>query len=336
MAELLNNYDTGAEHEYIVIGNSRLEGNIKVGEFRNNLLDAIKSILIVRREKPSAIIFHSLPPRIYQLFYLFQFPLGVKKYIAVWGGEINHRYDNTLMKRTKRLIDILFFRRMTGYITALNADYSKIKDLFGGCGDWINLPAIYPSNIISSTNFRERVAVKNILIGASNLKRNRHIDVINKIASMPVPDDAIYHFPFSYGGEEKGYLESVKAVAVEKLNGQAIFYESFMPFEEYLNFLSKMDAAFFISTAQQGLGNINQLIAFGAQIYVEKGSDIDKFYGNLDIILFDWNKVDFEIADREILYSNHQKILAHQSLDVCIERMRDFFSGIPGVIIVRT
>lgn len=326
MAELLSNNDTGAEHVYIVIGNSRLEGGIKVSELNNNFLDAIKSILIVRREKPSAIIFHSLPRRFYKLIYLIPLIVNTKKYLVVWGGEINHiAYDNNLRQRISRLINKMFIRQMDGYVSGLESDYLKISKVFGGNGTWINLPALYPSNIIANVKYKQRCNIKNIMIGASNLKRNMHLDVINKLASMPVPEDVLYHFPFSYGDASESYKNMVKQLAAEKLNDQVIFYDAFMPFDDYLLFLRKMDCAFFISEEQQGLGNINQLIASGAQVFVRKNSDIDKFFRSLDIVLFDFVDFCYRIPDPEILFSNHKKISAHQSLEASILKMKDFF-----------
>ena len=101
----------------------------------------------------------------------------------------------------------------------------------------------------------------NILLGHSGFPNDNHISVLKKLKKY-ADQNICVHIVLSYG--DAGYIEKVKQYAVETLGGKANIISERMPYDEYLEMLSKIDVAVLDGTKSYALGNL------GALLFLEK------------------------------------------------------------------
>ena len=96
---------------------------------------------------------------------------------------------------------------------------------------------------------------------------NNHIDAINRISYLK-EDDVKIICPLSYGN--KKHAATVIKRGKEVFGDKFIPLTTFIPLEEYLEILSKIDIAIFNHWRQQAVGNITTLLGLGKTVYIRK------------------------------------------------------------------
>jgi dTDP-N-acetylfucosamine:lipid II N-acetylfucosaminyltransferase len=310
-------------HDFIAIGdNFGLESD-EINIIPENFLNVLK--LLISFKKYDKIIFHSLPTKYALAFFAFSlfFTTKEKLYLVLWGGEVHH-IDNSFIQKIKSKLTSIFMKNMHGFITYLKSDFDLAVKCSNNTGAiFCDLEGFYPSNAISGLK-PNRSHYLRVLIGSSALERNNHIEIIDRLKNLPAPTKTIvFYIPLSYGDVE--YAHKIKTYAEKKLkkeNVEAIF--NFMAIDKYTDFLSTVDAAIFGHEGQQGMGNIKNLLGFGAKIYLNINSDSYRYLTELGFNINNYKNLE-HISNREIDYSNVLVAKEHFSIKRMAIKQEIFF-----------
>lgn len=285
-ARMVEGGTQGSQNEFLFIGDDCGIGdgfNYTIG--RRSFWYGVKFCFLAK--KYSSIIFHSTPSKYLILFLIFRFLLfrSVRIYFVLWGGEFNFSNKSRVRGLLIVLLNKLAMKCSDGFVTYLKSDYDKAVQFSGNCrAKWIDIEGVYPSNVLSST-MPSRSSICRILIGASALERNKHLEIIDRLAKIPMAGEVEYIIPLSYGNQV--YAEKVVQYAGAMLTGNLRPLYDFMHRDEYLGLLSTIDVAFFNNEGQQGMGNIRNLLGFGAQVFLNPRSDSYRYFLNLELKVFD-------------------------------------------------
>lgn len=188
--------------------------------------------------------------------------LYLKTYWIMWGGDFYHqeRYSNAQ-------VDVM--RNVSFLIAMTDESVAFVREKYGAIGKHIRC-FVYPSNIVyphaEKLNFQKRIDNINLLVGNSGVESNNHIAVFNMLSHKNL-DNVNVCSVLSYPARNEYINEVIK-------QGKLIFGSRFNPivdfmsYEDYLDFISKIDVAFFDAWRQQGMGNIVQLLNSGARVYM--------------------------------------------------------------------
>lgn len=196
-----------------------------------------------------------------------------------WGGALFYNY-----KPTKTILDI--FKNTIKVI--LNGLPPKIIKRFFAIGtanivDEIELKKIvgnvktYPMSYCTKDMYKivekeyergkEKSKCVNILVGHSGFAQDNHIENIERLSDYSKQNIKVY-FSFAYG--EREYMECVKTKAKEVFGEKAVFIEEFLPFEEYVAFLNRMDVAILDALHSTALYNLAILMQLKKKIYINR------------------------------------------------------------------
>lgn len=101
-----------------------------------------------------------------------------------------------------------------------------------------------------------------LIIGNSASPTNNHLDTIRVLENNHI--DADLFVPVSYG--DKRYISFLKN-NLKFSRGNLEFIERYMPFDEYLNFLSASDGLIMNTIRPQGFGNILMMMYLGKPVF---------------------------------------------------------------------
>ena len=114
---------------------------------------------------------------------------------------------------------------------------------------------------------------QNILIGNSLTLTNNHLDILENIKNIKLPNDRTYIVPINYGN---GFDKNILKIKAQKIPAQFKWLESFVPKLEYQELFNSITHAIFGHIRQQGMGNINICFKNGIKVYLYKDSIIYK------------------------------------------------------------
>ena len=209
----------------------------------------------------------------------------------IWGGDL---YSRNLGKKNLKWHILEFFRRpvirrIGHLVTYVPGDVELAREWYGATGKHHDC-LMYTSNI-----YREHKAITqphttiNIQIGNSAAPSNNHLEIIEKLKPFASQDVAIYA-PLSYGDDfyarkviDKGY-----SIFGEKFKPMT----TFLPFDQYLDFLGKIDIAIFNHKRQQAMGNTITLLGLGKKIYMRSDITPWSMFEKLQIKVFDVKNIE--------------------------------------------
>jgi len=270
--DFVEQHFTMADHEFRVFGDMqkypiKSRENIKVAG--RDKLKQIKAYLqlIFAMHKAKKIILHGLfNTRVTQI--LWAMPWLLKKcYWVMWGGDL---YVYSLDKRDKAWSRGEFFRRpvikkMGHFVGYIKGEYELAKKWYGVDGEYHRC-FMYTSNLCKSVQVElEADSGISILVGNSADSSNNHIEVFDKLEGYEDQDISIY-VPLSYGNSS--YAQQMILEGKKRFGDKFIPLTKFIPFEDYLKLLSKIDIAIFNHNRQQGMGNIRTLLGLGKKVYM--------------------------------------------------------------------
>ncbi|MGI2799437.1 TDP-N-acetylfucosamine:lipid II N-acetylfucosaminyltransferase [Photobacterium damselae] len=315
-----------SKHDFYYIGdNSNLDGSLLKSVVSNSFFSGFK--LLFKFRKYDKIIFHSIPAsKVAIIISMFLF-LFRNTSLVVWGGEIHHKNDN--IKSIRNLImpffEKAFIKGCQDFITYIKTDFEFIKNNINSRAKFIDLGGFYPSNLIKNDVSKLRSeqhnnSKLNVLIGSSALSRNNHFQLIDKISLF---DSSFLNviIPLSYG--DKQYAEKVKSYAIEKIGFNSVTpIFDFIPFDDYLELLKKIDIAIFDHKDQQGMGNIRYLIGIGKKVYLNKNSSSYEYLNSLGFIVFDNNEINLDVSTYRKNINLAQKLFSYE---LSISKQRKYF-----------
>ncbi|MTH54510.1 hypothetical protein GKZ89_13985 [Bacillus mangrovi] len=267
--------------------------NLKILPYNLNSILLISQYMI----KSKRIFFHGFSNNKYIDAALFFQPLLLKKsFWIIWGGDLylyksqNESIRNKIREMPRRFI----FKNIGGLITHIKGDYELAKKWYGAKGKYY-YSFMYLSNLHKK---HDDIHVKKdnkiyIQVGNSALDTNEHIEIFNKLKIYK--EEAIEIIcPLSYAHESNPnyrdkVIETGRSIFGDKFNPIV----EFLPFNEYVSLLSKVDIAIFNHKRQQAVGNITTLLGLGKKVYIrndittwdfcrEHGLKVFNANGNLD------------------------------------------------------
>ena len=289
------------EVEHLFAISLRDKTTILPHDFNHSLqIQGIKAYfdLIYHMYRSKKIILHSLFINPNILLILFLQPWLLKKcYWVVWGGDL---YKYREPKKTLRQKGFEYVRRkliqnMHGICTLVNGDYELVKKWYNTKGKHYKVIVINEEknewvNTIAESDVHQKKDGDTItlLLGNSASKANNHIDSL-KILSKFKNEKIKIICPLSYG--DRKYAEEIIRYGKSIFGEKFIPLTNFMPIEEYIKFLNTIDIGIFNNNRQQGLGNINSLLALGKKVYLR--NDTTMYHE----IKYQNNAVVFDVAD---------------------------------------
>lgn len=248
-------------------------------------------------KKGRKIILHGLWDKKIILF-LFLNPWFLKKTNwVIWGGDLysyRSRDYSSFKRKIYYKIEDYVKGNMNGYITHIKGDYELVKKWHNPKGKHYDC-FMYISNVYKEINVVEkREKTKYIQVGNSADPTNNHIEILEKLEKFKNEDIKLF-VPLSYG--DKKWADIVIKYGKEKFKDKFIPILDFMKYDDYLDFISKIDIAIFAHNRQQAVGNITSLLSMNKTVYLkstvttydmleELGIKIGKFEGINSLDLF--------------------------------------------------
>lgn len=310
------NFDP-SQHLFFVMGNTNkypVPQNNNVVVVKRNFIHKIFALLwlSILMHRSNKIILHGLfRGRIILLLYI-QRRLLKKCYWVIWGKDL---YVYNTNKRNiawsiKELIRRPVIKNIGHLVTYVRGDAALAQKWYGAIGKYEEC-IIYPSNLYSDYDIMnaEKKHI-NIQVGNSADPSNEHIEIFNMLYEFRDKNIKIY-VPLSYG--DKSNSKTVIKSGQEMFRDKFVPLTDFMPFESYLEFLSNIDIAIFNHKRQQGMGNAITLLGLGKKIYMQDGISSWDVFKELDIKVFDINKLSVDRLDPDTAESNRNKVKAYFS-----------------------
>ena len=294
--EFVDEYFGRKEHKYIFINDEEYKFGLEKKhdvEFLNSN-DDIFIILLEYMNKANKIILHGLwRDRIDVLLY-FNRELLKKCYWIMWGGDF-------YFPETKSKIRHEIIKNMGYIVSGTTEDYKLSQKWYGVRGKHIKC-FNYPSNLYKdcSITLKENDII-NIQLGNSATETNHHIEVLESLSTYKDENIKIFT-PLSYGNKE--YAKEVIEYGKDVFGDKFIALTEFMPFEEYLEFLSQIDIAIFNHRRQQAFGNIISLVGMGKKVYLNSESTLNGVMSEYGLKVFDSLNISLDLLDEQIKSNN--------------------------------
>lgn len=205
-------------------------------------------------------------------------PKYIKKIIwRTWGGSRLEKIEygsNIIKNYAYKVINSEVERRVKNFkmIGVANAvDIEALTDRFGPC-NYIKMPysrsddAIH-DNLLTLKNKTRNEETYNIIIGHSGYWQDNHIDILNRLSNYKKEKIKLYLL-LSYGDEK--YIEKVKEYAMNNWGEKVEIISDFLPFEQFAQLLSRMDAGIYSGLNSYALGNIGIMIFFNKKIFLNE------------------------------------------------------------------
>lgn len=335
---LKRNYDP-IDHGFITYGTD-ISSSVEYPDYTNDFkiidlskdnckdFNTLRSTLeILDASGIDLVILHSFTLNYLDMIYFLLHPRHTRKTVwVIWGYDLydykdrKRSYKSRLTFTLKKLVV-----RKIPYVIARSPDYKRLQQWYGSSATHINVEPLYGGGDIANAPRRSRDQASqafNIILGNSATKTNRHLDAL-EILSKYKNDDIKIHIPLSYGDAQ--YAETVKMKARSIFGEKVVFLETFMPPDEYRQYLTRMDIAIFNNNRQQALGNLAYLLATGAKIYLNDDSALWEIFNELNFTVHPINTL------REANYEEFID-LDQNELDANSQKAREIYSEEHGVM----
>ena len=284
----------------------------------------LSSALTSLIEDAEKVILHGLfSDDLINYLYLHQRFLE-KCYWVMWGGDLYGHinpvktWKNTFrIHRRRRVI-----QEMGGLITYIKGDYDLACKHYGVRGKHYE-SFMYTSNLYKDYNIKPKEhKTINILVGNSADPSNNHLEVFEKLLQYKDEDIKII-VPLSYSSQE-----NAKKVIVK---GREMFGDKFeplteyMPFEEYLKLLGKIDMAVFAHNRQQAMGNIITLLGLGKKVYIKNDITPWETFEDTGIKVFDVASVTIDLLEEDIKRENQKRVKEYFSEGNYLKQLNKLF-----------
>ncbi len=325
-----NNFDR-SNHSFLVTSgvnyvNIDEEENVKIlSNHYDGILTMLKSL-----NKMDKVILHSLGGKKLLLALFFQPWILKKCNWVIWGGDLYYyKYrQKSLKSNVYEFMRKQVIKNLGGLITPIKGDYELARKWYGAKGDYY-YSFVYPSNLYKEYNIpnTNQSNTKIIQIGNSATQTNNHLEVFEKLKLYKNEDIKII-CPLSYGDSH------IRNIVIKR--GKEIFSDKFipiidfMPYNEYLNLLSKVDIAIFNHDRQQAIGNMITLLGLGKKVYIRDDITTWDFCKEHNLKVFNISHDrsnlldDFSDIDKQV---NIENIKTNFSIEKLYESLNYIFEG---------
>jgi len=282
------------DHHYVFIDAERYDYGL-TPEHGVEFLSTIDQIFITLKDymhEAKKIILHGLWRNEICILLFYNQDLLKKCYWVMWGGDFYFPKICPLIKKN-------VIKNMGHIINYTIGDYQLVKEFYGTnavhhkCFGYLS--NTYKDYSYLKTKIQNNNNTKVILVGNSADPANNHLEIFDKIRIYKDADIEII-CPLSYG-----IGDYAKQVMQE---GTAIFGQKFkpltkfIPLEEYIKILWRVDIAIFAHKRQQAMGNIRLLLGLGKKVYIRDDITSWQSLKDIDVKVYSFNteKIDFEFA----------------------------------------
>lgn len=270
------------------------------------------------------IIIHGLWD-FYVIVLLFLQPWLLKKcYWMIWGGDLyDYKSDCRSWKWWLRnFLKRPVIKRIGHLITYVEGDVELARNWYGATGRYHEC-IMYTSNIYREYAIKsEPHGTINIQIGNSADSSNNHFEILERLAPFRDQDIAIYA-PLSYGSQE--YSQSVINMGRDRFGDKFKPITDFMPFDQYLDFLGKIDIAIFNHKRQQAMGNIITLLGLGKKVYMRSDITPWAMFKKKGVKIYDSSAIELSSIDERAMRYNREAIRINFSEEIVIDQLKRIF-----------
>lgn len=275
--------------------------------------------------KADKIIVHGLVSSdLVKLLWLM--PWILKKTYWVMLGLDLYRYQKRNTSFSSKLKE--FFRRPViknmGYLVSyIRGDYELAKKWYGAKGTYIEC-FMYPSNLYKKYNVPEKKhSGVNILVGNSADPSNNHLEVFDKLEAFKDQEIKIYA-PLTYGNPD--YAQTVIELGRQRFGDKFEALTEHMPFNQYLDFLGKIDIAIFNHKRQQAMGNTITLLGLGKKVFMRSDVSQWEFFKSHNIVVYDVDSFEVSQFDQSTLDENKETVKQYFSHDNYLVQLHELFN----------
>lgn len=247
-----------------------------------------------------------------------------KSYWMIWGGdlyayEFGHRNWKWKLKEFFRRPVI---KRMGHLVTYVDGDVELARNWYGATGRYHEC-IMYTSNIYREYAIKsEPHGTINIQIGNSADSSNNHLEILEKLAPFRDQNIAIYA-PLSYGSQE--YAQSVINMGRDRFGDKFKPITDFIPFDQYLDFLGKIDIAIFNHKRQQAMGNIITLLGLGKKVYMRSDITPWAMFKKKGVKIYESSAIELSSIDERSMKYNREAIRSNFSEEIVIKQLKKIF-----------
>jgi dTDP-N-acetylfucosamine:lipid II N-acetylfucosaminyltransferase len=259
-------------HHFLILGH----GKFSNAESKPNVIQLdknLKSIILLIKNLNKAINIHIhglFHPQLVLLLVMQPWLLKKCNWI-IWGGDL---YDYRKLSRNLReeiyeSCRRFVIKRLGRITTQVKGDYELAKEWYDTRAEYC-YSFMYPSNLYKKIDLSFEIEDDKhiyIQVGNSADPSNHHLEVLEKLLYLDNSSIKVI-CPLSYGNVE--YQKLVIEEGTKKFGERFIPLVEFIPFEDYLNLLAKIDVAIFNHDRQQALGNITTLLGLGKKVYIRE------------------------------------------------------------------
>ena len=268
------------------------------------------------------VILHHKELRLYMFLFIFRNFLK-KTYWGIWGID-GDKEKKGIFNGIIKKIEFFVRSNFKGYITQVKGDYEIIKQRTNCKGKYYDC-FMYPSNLYKEIPLKE-YEKEEIFIQAGNSAQNcnNHLEIFEKLKIYK--DEKIKIFCIlSYGDE--GNKDNIIKKGKEIFGDKFVPIVDFMKFDEYMEFLSKIDIAIFAHDVQKAVGNITSLLSMKKTVYLKESVTTYDMLKDLGVKVKSFDKFEnLEKFDDEILEKNKEIIKERFSEKRLIEDLNKIFN----------
>ena len=255
-----------------------------------------------------------------------QFWVLPRCYWLIWGADLYHYIFRKRSVRANAFECVRAFviRRLGHLVSYVKGDVALARKWYGALGQ-AHQCLLYTSNLYKlapATASIERTDEIVVLVGNSADPRNEHIEILSQLSRFS-HDNIRVVVPLSYG--RKRYADKVIA------EGQRLFGDKFepligfMPLDEYVKLLNRVDIAIFNHRRQQAMGNIITLLGLGKKVYLRPELTSWAVFAELGVRIFDVATLNLEKLPAETAASNTAIVSTYFSEKTLLEQYRRLF-----------
>lgn len=259
---------------------------------RKVTVDNLKDLINLEKEMLSAdkIILHSMFSQ--QIFFLLLIqPWLLKKcFWFMWGGDLYYKFIHHEGLKTVVLefLRSVVLKKINHVVSGVEGDYELMKKLYNPMAKFHECLG-YESNIFRSVDEKRQDPDNiNILVGNSATETNNHLELFTKLKPLITPGMKLY-VPLSYG--DMKYSQQIIHLGNEMFGSAFEPLTQFMPFNDYLKFLNKIDIAVLGHDRQQAFGNTVTLLGYGKKVFMKDTVTPWQTFERLGVKVFDLNKI---------------------------------------------
>lgn len=318
------------DHEFLLTRGIAEENLIKgpnitlTGKGKLSRINHYKQVAI-KMHRADKIILHSLfDINIIQI--LFFSPWLLKKcYWIIWGGDL---YCYKLAAQNKKWYIKELFRRpviknMGHLVTYIPGDVDLARKWYGAKGEYHEC-LMYLSNTYKALDAPSiQSDTVNIQIGNSADSSNNHFEILDKLLPFKNQNIKIYA-PLSYG--DQAHAKKVIAKGKELFGNKFIALTEFMAFEQYLQFLGRVDIAIFNHERQQAMGNTITLLGLGKTVFIRSDTTQWQFFKDKEINVYDIKTLaEIDLTKIKINKHNMKAIKSYFSIETLKSQLEELF-----------